>query len=226
MKLKVFIPVIAVVTLITAGCTTVNNLDHYRFNGKTLEKNMRVPPEPEVDIDFSVKADINDPIGSIFSIGTNILKASEAVKVRKRMVDALSNVNIPGIVETEVYSGFISVLDLFPGEERADYLLDMEIEEYGLFADSGSTVQFRMNIMVRLYHNASRELVWRRRIRHEEKASPYFFGFVNPVDNVITAGVLSELSEERIREGFERLAAEASRKTARKLERDLFKAVY
>ncbi len=226
MKLKVYIPVIAVIALLTAGCTTVNNLDHYRFKGKTLEKNMRIPEVPEVDIDFSVKADINDPIGSIFSIGTNILKASEAAKVRKRMVNALSDVNIPGIVENEVYSGFISVLDLFPAEGSAEYLLDMEIEEYGLFADSGSTVQFRMKLMARLYHNASRELVWRRRIHHEEKASPYFFGFADPVDNVITAGVLSELSEERICEGFEKLAAEASRKTARKLEQDLFKAVY
>lgn len=217
------------VVLVLASCTTVNRLDRHRIQGATISANLRVPPEPKFDVHYVVRFDSRNPVGTALSIGSNIAMAAEASRAESRMRDALYSINIPDIVLGESYSACASALDARKVYRKydADYLLDLEIREYGIRADSPrGAVSMVMRLSARLYHNRSGELVWRRDVSVDNRAAPHMFGIGNVFGNVVTASVLADLSTREIADGFERLAVESSKSLARKLERDLYSVRY
>ncbi len=212
-----------------ASCTTVNRLDQYRIEGATMSSNLRVPPSPKFNISYSVKIDSRNPVGTALSIGTNIAIAAEAHRAEARMREALLSVNIPEIVLDETYSACADALDARKVQRKyqADYLLDLEIREYGIRAASPhGAVTLTLRLTARIYDNASGELLWRRNISVDDRASPYMFGMGDLFGNVVTAGVLANLTTQQIADGFEQLALESSRSIARRLERDLYSVRY
>ncbi|HUX22115.1 MAG TPA: hypothetical protein VMW69_12810, partial [Spirochaetia bacterium] len=58
----------------------------------------------------------------------------------------------------------------------------------------------------------------------DDRATPYMFGVGDLLGNVVTAGVLANLTTKEIADGFEELAMESSKSLARRLERDLYSA--
>lgn len=212
-----------------ASCTTVNRLDRYQFDGSTMAANLRVPPEPKFDVHYAVRFDSRNPVGTALSIGTNIAVAAEASRAETRMREALLSVDIPSIVLDESFSACAAALDTHKVDNRnlPDYLLDIDIREYGLRASSPhGAVTLVMKLTAQIYSNKDRELVWRRKISTSDRATPRMFGFGHIIGNVVTAGALANLSKEEMAAGFERLARESSRSLARRLERDLYSARY
>lgn len=212
-----------------ASCTTVNRLDRYRVEGATMSANLRVPPSPKFNISYSVKFDSHNPVGTALSIGTNIAIAAEARRVESRMRDALLSVDVPEIVLDETYLACASALDARKVRQkyRADYLLDLEIREYGIHATSpNGAVTLTLRLTARIYDNASGELLWRRNVSADDRASPYMFGMGDIFGNIVTASVLANLTTEQIADGFEQLALESSKSIARRLERDLYSVRY
>lgn len=227
------LPAAAGVALIVAAafasCATVNRLDRYRPDAATVAANLRVPPEPKFDVHYSVTFDTRNPVGTALSIGTNIAVAAEAKRAESRMEEALLSVDIPSIVLEESYTACAKALDArkVGDRNRSAYLLDVEIREYGLRASSPhGAVSLVMKLTARLYDNRDERLIWRRKIATDDPATPVMFGFGGIIGNVVTAGVLANLSTEEIAKGFERLARESSRSLARRLERDLYAARY
>jgi ABC-type uncharacterized transport system auxiliary subunit len=211
-----------------AACTTVNKFDSYRVEGSTVAVSMMKPPQPSMDVNYNVTIDAHNPVLTAISVGTNIAKANEAAKVAPMMRDALSNVDVPGIVLKEAYTACLAALDAYGEENKfaADYLLSLDIEEYGIHAHSYSgEVTLSIDLTARLFHNASGELVWRRDFSMRKAASPVMFGFGNEVvGTIISAAALSNLSQEDLEDGFERLAEDAARSIARTLEDDIYNA--
>ena len=221
--------VLAALAILFAGCTTVNRLGKYEVEGAALAADLRIPPQPKIDVDYHVGVDSRNPVRTFVSVGSSVAKASEASKAGDRMRSAMKAVDVPAIFREEAIDGAVEALEarLVLNRKSAEYFLDLEIREYGIDAQSSSGhVYFDMNVAARLYHSATGRLVWRRHIGYHEAASPRFFGIADPVGNVITAGVLSELSEERMKSGFEKMAHEAAVTLARRLERDLYKVRY
>lgn len=217
------------VTIAFTSCATVNRLDHHRVENATMSADLRVPPEPRMNIYSTVVFDSRNPVGTALSIGSNIALAAEASRVESRMREALLSVDVPSIVLEESYTAVTGALDAQKVFRKfgADYLLDLEIREYGIRADSPmAAVAMYMRLTARLYHNRSGELVWRRNVSVENRATPFMFGIGSVFGNVVTAGALANLSTEQIADGFESLAIESSRSLARKLERDLYSVRY
>lgn len=219
----------AAAILLLASCTTVNKLDRYRIENASLAADMRVPPEPTLAIDYSMRIDSKNPIATALSVGTTILKASEAQKAEALMREALRNVDVPGIVLDQSSQWCASALDarLAARGQKADYLMDLDIREYGIQAASpGSAVSLHMRLTATLYHNRSGEIVWRRNITVNDAASPQMFGVGHIVGNIVTAGALSSLSVSQLEEGFKNLANESARSIVRRLEKDFYRAKY
>ncbi|HUX20345.1 MAG TPA: hypothetical protein VMW69_03835, partial [Spirochaetia bacterium] len=179
---------------ILTSCTTVNRLDRFRVDGSTISANLRVPPEPKFDVHYSVHFDSRNPVGTALSIGTNIAMAAEAQRAQTRMRDALLSIDVPSIVLDETYNACAEALDArkIIRKYQADYLLDVEIGEYGIRADSpNGAVSLTMRLTARLYDNKSGDLVWRRAVSVDDRATPYMFGVGDLLGNVVTAGVLA-----------------------------------
>lgn len=220
---------IAALFVLLGGCATVNRLGEYDVEGTSIAATMRVPPEPTVKVQYVVRYEPRDPLYTVMSIGTNIAKAAEAEQADERMREALANVDVPGIVQDEAFAACAKALDAdrvkYKGD--ADYVLRLEIHEYGIAADSPfGAVSLRMRLTASLTHTRSSELVWRRSVRVDDPASPQMFGFPVMIGDVVTAGVLANLTTRQLERGFEQLAEKAGRSVARSLEEDLYRARY
>ena len=217
----------AAAILLLASCTTINNLDRYRVEGSTLAADMQLPPRPRLDIDYSVHFDSRNPLGTALSIGSNIIKASEAEKAEEKMREALETVDVPAIVLKETAQSCARALDarLVTRAEKADYLLDLDIREYGIEAPSwGSAVSLHLRMIVTMYSTRGHEIVWRRAVTVDDPANPQMFGVGQVMGDIVTAGVLSSLTVEQLEQGFRQLARESARSAGRRLERDFYRA--
>ena len=217
----------AAFVLAVASCTSINRLGEYDLQGKSLASEMRLPPQPEMDVHYNVDFDFKNPLGMAINFGTNIAKAANAEKADPLMRDALLAVDVPTIVRDEAYSSSLSVLGAFQEDDmdQADYLLDLEIERYGIHAGSwSSAVTLRIKLTARIYRSEGREVIWRRDLEVDRHATPAMFGLPASIGNIVSASALAGLSEQDLEYGFSELAHDAALTVARTLQDDLYSA--
>ncbi|MCX7031763.1 MAG: hypothetical protein NTU62_16800 [Spirochaetes bacterium] len=223
----VLLPLIAVVAVLLASCATVNRLEHLRLDNPALASVLEPPPPPSLDTWYDLRIDTGNPIGTVLRVGSSIVLAAEAEKAAERMREALSEIDVPAMVLEESSARCTRALGANRVDDTrdADFVLDLEIEEYGIDAPSwGAAVSLDLNVTVRLYERRSRDLVWRRHISVAQQASPDVFGLPSAAETIFTAAMLAALSTEEMARGFEYLAHYAARTVGDTLERDLWKA--
>jgi len=220
---------VAAAAMVLTSCTTINRLGEFDLQGRTMAAEMRLPPEPRMDVNYQVKIDLSNPIGTALNVGSNIAKAANANRVDSLMRDALQAVDVPGMVRDESYSTSLSVLGAQEEEDpvAADYLLDFDIHKWGIHAGSWtSAVSLRMKLTAILYSNAEKTIVWRRDIEVERDATPEMFGLDSTIGNFVTTAALASLSEEDLQNGFDQLARDTALTISRTLQNDLYDARY
>jgi ABC-type uncharacterized transport system auxiliary subunit len=213
--------------LVLASCETTNKLAMYNFEGARMASEMRTPPPPRLDIRYNVTLDSKNAFYSSLSVLTNIAKATQAQKAEQAMRDALSSVDVPGIILQESAAACANALGTTAEERRsqADYVLTLDIREWGIEADSpGSAVKLRVRMTARIVDRRTDDLAWRRDLSVAEPASPQVFGLGQIVGNMVTATALSNMNADELQSGFLELARKAAATVARLLERDLDRA--
>jgi hypothetical protein len=214
-------------SLVLVSCQTVNKFNDFNVQNTTMAFDLKTPPAATFKINYKVTLDSHNPVGSALSIGTSIVKANEAANAEDRMRQALGSVNVPEILLQEAEGACTAALDVQvdPEIQSADFQLALDIHEYGLEADSPwQGVRLNLRVTASLYHNQSRELVWRRVFSVHQSASPQMFGVPSPVGDIMTAAALSELSTEDLSRGFNALAVDTARSIAHRMEDDFYKA--
>ncbi len=215
--------------LALASCTTVNRLGEFDIQDRTMAAQMRVPPEPRMDVHYHIMIDFSNPIGTAINVGSNIAKAANADRVDSLMREALQVVDVPGMVRDESYSTCLAVLGAQEEDDTgaADYLLDFDIHKWGVHASSWtSAVSLRLDLTASLYSNAEKTVVWRRDIDVERTATPAMFGLDSTIGNFVTTAALASLSEEDLQNGFDALARDTALTISRTLQDDLYNARY
>lgn len=224
---------LAAASLLLAGCMTVNHLGRYDFEGSRLAVDMRTPPEPRLRIDYDITLDSHNAVYSALSVMTNLAKANQAAQVRDTMRAALMEVDVPEIVRTQTFSACAQSLGARQAGSRrdSDYVLSIRIDEWGIEARSAvSAVSLRMKLVATLYPAAAgrspteEEMAWRREVTVDEPADPEMFGIGSIIGNMVTATVLSNMTEEDLVRGFRELGSLTARRVALILERDLDRA--
>jgi len=219
--------------LVLAGCTTVNHLDRYDFEGSRLGMDFRTPPEPQLRINYDITLDSHNAILSALSVMTNLAKANQAAQVRENMRAALGEVDVPQIVRSQTFSACASSLGAAQVESRrdSDYVLVLRIDEWGIEARNAFTpVSLHMKLLATLYpasagrSTSTEDLAWRREVTVDQPADPDMFGGSSLIGNMVTATVLSNMTEEDLVRGFRELGSLTARRVAMILERDLDEA--
>lgn len=217
----------AVLVLVLAGCATGRHLEFVDLQESNLRVEVRGETTATVDADYHLQVDADDPIGTMISVGTSVAKASQVREAQRRLERATRGLDLRAIVEAE--------LSEFFGEEfgarivertgRADYLLVVEIDEYGIESGSwGGAIEMQVVALVKLYDARDGERVWRRRVSATQEASPSLFGISGAAGNVLSAALLNELSEEEIARGMDRLSREIAWEIAYEFEDDYYRA--
>lgn len=212
-----------------ASCSSVNHLAEYQFGGTTVAGTMRTPPEPEIDGNYNVRIDADNPVLTFASVATNLAKATQLEKAEEKMMNALQNVDVPQLVWDETYSRCVRSLASDPIEEinDSDYIFDLEIRNYGLEADSyNAAVKIEIATTARIYATRDRRLIWQKNITAREPMSPEVFGLGSVADTVISTAFIADLTQEEFEKGFAEAAREVAYRIARELEEDIYDAVF
>jgi hypothetical protein len=183
-----------------------------------------MPPEPTVYADYAFNVDRSDPVGSVLRVGTTIAKAAEVRRAQERMERALAAVDVPEEIRRSSLEQCANVLgcDVADGSADSEFVLDLEIREYGIDAGSwNAAARFRVNLIAVLRDDFDGREIWRARLQESAAITPAVFGLGGAVGNIVSAVTLSELSEEDIGRGLMRLAQSVASRAADRLERDL-----
>lgn len=228
MKRKRIVSIVAATLLVgLLGACASTELAYHSFEGEPLRLVVRVAPDARVDADYFVTIDPSNPVGTIISIGSSVAKASQVESAQRKMDVALRELDLRGIMEDEVGGYFEDVMEMRLTDSRssASYYLSVEVREYGIEASGpGSSVEFVLSGSAELYDTATNDRIWRDRFSRSLQVSPSFFGLPSSAGNVVSAAMLSELTEEQIANGIEQVTRDAAWEVGQEFEDDLYRA--
>ncbi len=216
-------------TVLVAGFTgcVSTELAFYDFDDLAMTVDARVAPDAEIDTSYSIVMDPDDPVRTALSIGSSLAKANQVAQVESKLREALRETDIRTIVEDELSEFVETTLGARIVENRraADLQLLIDVESYGIDAGgSGSGIEFQLSAVATLFDLRSGDRIWRTRESVSEPVSADVFGLPPVAGNVLSAVRLSELTEEEIAHGLERLARDAAWDIGLELESDIYRA--
>jgi len=223
----IYIISIILLLVIFTSCSTINNLDEYNIRNMNIAMDMRIPPKPTVEVDYTPVNFGGDTLLAVIQLGTNLVKADGAGNAEEKLQRALDGLYIPEYAAELTFDRIVKTLDgrMVADYDRAELILEIEIEEYGIEAYSyGGDVSMIFAMTARFYHPADNEIIWQRHISVEREITPGFFGFTDIVGNVVTIASLNNLDEEELAKGFQALTYEIMQETIDLLHEDLRKA--
>lgn len=229
LKMVTGIMVVAL-SLALLGCGASHRLGEYTFRDHTAAAVISAPPRPWVfaKADFG-DIDPDDLAISAFRAVTQMTKSVTAGLAQARLDSAMEKVDVPERIKDGALQRCSEYLHFQPIQnyDRSDFLFDMDIDSYGIDADSWDAgVYFKIDLRVYLIDNKSGLEIWKTRVKEKQPVSPTIFGDTGSAaaDNVITAIALSQLSVEEMVTGFQYLADDTADRVAHKLRQDFAKS--
>ena len=223
---RLFTGALAAALLFTAGCAGTNHLAEYDFEGRTVAVTAAVPPLPGVFTDPAIESlNPEKPVETFLRLSTAAAREIAARRAEARMDSALARVDVADrlarrtLLKGARYLGYRPVNDL----DRADFLLDIRVKDYGLTAHSwDAAVNFVLDAEVRLLERRAHRVVWKKKIRHTEPVTATIIGFGPTLGNVFTAATLASLSVDEMERAFKNLADYAADRFADELREDYY----
>jgi hypothetical protein len=218
--------VIVLFLVLLLACSS-NKLAQYELRDTDIAAQTFMPPRANVFTELDLHIDTNDLIRSAIRIGTSVAKEVEAAKARARLDSAMALVDVPAIIEEEVLLQAAEMLDFRPVNEvhAADFIFTIDMKRYGIDAsgwDAGT--YFVVDSRVELIDNVQHRRIWKGRVKAREPLSPAIFGLNSPIENILDAVALSELSVDEMASGLEYLANFSAEMISEKLYRDFIKS--
>ncbi|MFC1559446.1 hypothetical protein ACFL39_02535, partial [Gemmatimonadota bacterium] len=186
-----------------------------------------MPPRANVFTNLDIRIDPDDLIRSAIRVGTSVAREIEAEKARARLDSAMTMVDVPAIIEEGVLFQTAEMLDFRPVNEvrSADFIFNIDMKRYGIDANSWDAgTFFIIDARIELIDNSEHRRIWKGRVESREPLSARIFGLNSPVENVLDAIALSELSVEEMATGLEYLANFSAGLIAEKLYRDFIRS--
>ncbi|MFW6262259.1 MAG: hypothetical protein ACOC6J_11825 [Spirochaetota bacterium] len=219
--------ILAVAVTALLGACASTKLAEYDYDGEPVAIVVRVAPGARVEADYFVTIDPDDPVTTILSIGSSVAKAGQVREAERKMEVALRGMEIDTIIEQELasYFGEVMAMRIAESRRRSSFFLNVVVEQYGIEASGpGSSVDFVVEGEAELFDEYTNDRIWRERFSRSEQFSPSVFGLPRSAGNVLSAAMLSELTEAQIAAGVERVTRDAAWEIAQEFESDLERA--
>ena len=226
MRNKLGVLLLLAVLAAISGCVHTE-LIYREFNGESLYIDVRILEGAKIDAGYHIKLDKDDPVGTIVSIGTSAAKAEQVAKARKLMNAAMMKID-PDSMLTEELGDFFSEtmqMKIADDPQQADYRLVVEVDQYGIDADSDfDGAFFVLKGISRLYEISHGERVWWSWFKGKEEIGPAAFGLSDSAGNILDAVMLAGLEEDDMVHGIRYVTREAVWNIALEFEKDLDRA--
>jgi len=215
------------VPVIMGACGPKHRLADFDFRDRGLEVVSETPLRPQVlRGPLFVGGSSGDPVRDIVRAGARVVREIQAHDVQDRLDEASRNVDVGYILEDGVLERAARYLGARPttivGE--GDFVFELTVGDYGIDAeDWNATAYFYIEADASLIEASSGTEVWRAEISANDPIGPEIWGPRRAVRDVVTAGVLADLSVEEIETALESLADFSARVITDRLRDDLRK---
>ncbi len=225
LRISAAIAAVAGIALVASGCGSKHRLAEYDFRGRTLAVVTIAPPHPEVlsGADLDTKSD--NPLETIFRIGSEIAREASARRLRARLDSAATAVDVSGRMGERALHNAARHLraSAVTGSGAGDHELEIRVRHYGIVATSWTAgAYFSIDADVFLLDGRTGRRIWNTHVRRRD---PVGSSTINADDrsvtNVVTAITLANMSADEIRRALESLADYAADRVVEQLAKSL-----
>lgn len=217
-----------------SGCASAGALGEYDFRNRTVAVVELNSPRPEILTNEELEVDLRSPLQAALRIGADLVKEVEASRARSRLNSAAATADVGGRMMDRVLSGVAAELRAVPVEDvrGADFEVEVRIRRYGIDADAWlGPAHFFVESEVVLRDGATGRRIWKGKVKEREPLGAVRRWHVAPagvaalpVNDVITATALANLSEEEMKGMLEALSDFAADRMLERFRKGLEKS--
>ena len=209
--------------LLTSGCGGGHHLGDYDFPGRSIAVVHYAPASPELYTGGrGVSSD--NAIIAVIEAGSAVAVELESRRARSRLDSAAMNVDVAERMADRALDRAARYLGTRPvaTEAEADYLLEVDVEQYGIDASgSGAATLFVEGEAVLLDARSGRE-IWSREVSAWDRLTPSVTGAGGgATETILTAAALTRITVEEFQRVLEQLADYAADVMTDELREDL-----
>lgn len=208
-----------------SGCGASNRLDEVALPGRRVAVAAAIPPAPRVQAGSPAEAGVNpwDPVGTAVRRETSETKRRQAVRAQARLDSVVARVDVADRIARRTLARTATALGFAPAGRpaEADFVLDLQVRDYGLVADSfeGDTFFVLLGEAVFLDARTGAEL-WRTDLEEREVVDNTVFRLPAIAGNLVTGRALASLSAQEMAVALQRLGDVAAERISERLVRD------
>jgi hypothetical protein len=191
-----------------AACGGHNHLERYTFTNRALAVVYYAPPAPELRTGLYDVRDIHSPLSAVLHAGTGIAKEVEGGKARARLDSASTHVDVTSRMSQRTLERMSRYLGTHPVStaDSADYLLEVNMRDFGIDARGQSTAYLYMDAEAVLIDSHTGHEIWNLNVHGYDRLTPFVRGTERVPTGIITAGVLHTVSVEDFQRVLEQLS--------------------
>ena len=210
---------------VLSGCSASNRLDEVALDGRRVAVAAAIPPAPRVQAGSPAEAGVNpwDPVGTAVRRETSQAKRRQATRAQARLDSVVARLDVADRIARRTLARTATALGFTPAARpaEADFVLDLQVRDYGLVADSfeGDTFFVLLGEALFLDARTGAEL-WRTDLEEREVVDGTVFGLPAIAGNIVTSRALASLSAQEMAVGLQRLGDLAAERISDRLVRD------
>jgi len=222
----------SVLAILLAGCTSVNKIAEYEFEGRTMAVVAPYSPPPEIYTESPEAPETEEnedrggflnALASIAEVATDVAQAFTEVDAQAKLDSAAAMVDVSLLVATGMEEAAARYLNVERTDDvnAADYLLEVNINRHGIFSGAGydQSLSYVIEAEPELLDNRTGEVIWRRNV---EEQFPFTEGSESrTLANLDNTVALSQLTVDQLAAMLEQLSGQASREIVRELSDDI-----
>lgn len=206
-----------------AACGGKHHLEEYRFFDRTLGVSFIEPPEAELKHGWYNVDPGGNAIQNVVQAGAKVAKELEARRALSRLDSAEQAVDLTELLANGTaqrasrYLGTRAATDV----DAADYVLEIEMREFGIDARSNSATYLYSRAEAILIDRRSGREIWSKKVKGTDRLTPYIVGTMDAPSAIFTAATLHTVSVAQFQRALEQLVVNTSNRIANELRADL-----
>lgn len=206
-----------------AACGGKHHLEEYRFSQRTLGVSFIEPPQAELKHGWYNVDPGGNAIQNVVQAGAKVAKELEARRALSRLDSAEKAVDLTDLLANGTaqrasrYLGTSAATDV----EVADYVLEVEMKEFGIDARSNNATYLYSRAEAVLLDRRSGREIWSKTVKGTDRLTPFIVGTMDAPSAIFTAATLHTVTVAQFQRALEQLVVLTSNRIASELREDL-----
>ncbi|HEX6964668.1 MAG TPA: hypothetical protein VF166_02640 [Gemmatimonadaceae bacterium] len=197
-----------VASVVLASCGGHNHLERYAFTNRALAVVYLAPPSPDLETGIYNLRHVHTPLDAVVRAGSDVAKEVEGRKARARLDTASTRVNPVDRMSQRTLDRASRYLGTRAVQtpDSADYLLEVNLTDYGIDARGQSAAYLYMKAQVVLLDHHDGHEIWDSNVSGWNRLTPFVRAGEHVPTGIITAGVLSTVSVDDFQQVLQELS--------------------